>query len=202
MGSTIVATAPGMIVQPTRLPQTRRTMRVIQTCVTAIALAVALPLVAADGVKPPLVPDFKVNSNDSELVRAAKTAVANRMGSTAKVIDATALANTHGVLSYGSSSYQPPSSSSGSIYPGNAANTASPQTYAPTVDRAATQKKIDQLNHEQGRMAFEAEQPYGGDVSEDRVTQRMTQIPQEQKTLQQQLNQPAAPPPAPPPNQQ
>ena len=52
-------------------------------------------------------------------------------------------------------------------------------------DTAKVQQKVQDLKQEQARMAAEMDEPYGGDVSEDRAAQRMNQIPQE---IQQQQN--------------
>lgn len=178
-------------------------MRAIRTAVILLTLA-ALPLsLFAQGSMPPLVPDVRFRPDDSPLVRAAKIAVASRAGQPTRVFDNAAVANSRGVISTSSGAAELPTFQPTSMYPGAApAAGQSTQTFAPQVDRAAVQKKIQQLNQEEGRMAMEAEQPYAGDVSEDRVDQRLSQIPQERQQLQQQLNQPQpTPPPPPPPNQ-
>jgi hypothetical protein len=65
------------------------------------------------------------------------------------------------------------------------------------VDRQAIAKKLQDARQEMSRMAQESDEPYGGDISEDRVQQRMTQLPGEIDSLNKQLN---PPPPSSPPS--
>jgi hypothetical protein len=163
----------------------------------ALLVLLAAPLYADNG--PALISDVTVRDNDSRLVRAAKNAVASRQrmaAHTSVVIDNTYLSRSHAVLT---------TTSAAAMLPTGGADYVQPQPSAPVSpalspsDRAAIQQKIQQLNTERARMAEEAAQPYAGDVSEDRVDQRMNQIPTELNQLQRQLATPtASPTPRPP----
>lgn len=139
--------------------------------VSALLLAAA-----ASAQTPPLIHDTTVRKDDSPLVAAAKRAVAARRGAvTAQngwAIDDAMVG--HSLLAP-------------AAIPPQLAGSASPQSevsatfssYDAKGARAAAGKQRAALEQEQRRMAEEHDQPYAGDVSEDRVEQRLTQIPTE-----------------------
>ncbi len=182
-----------------------RAMRAAHIGIAVLALMPAVAIAADEPSTPPLTSTTVVQTNDSPLVMAAKKAVASRHGS-GRVIDNNFVASSKGLLSIGGStgSYDV---STDSMYPGGQPGvqlSTSPRPSGP--DRATIQKKVDQLRQENARMRDEAEQPYGGDISEDRVQQRLEQIPGEIQNTQQQLTpmpvaQPANPTPQPPGDQ-
>lgn len=137
----------------------------------------------APDARPALIPTVSVTQNDSDLVRAAKAAVANRRGSkTAVVIDESYMIRVlGGPLSPGTAPHElavrEPKSVAKQV---NAVNTTKSGP-----DPAKVEKRIQDLKQEQARMAAEMDEPYGGDVNEDRAAQRMSQIPQE---IQEQQN--------------
>jgi hypothetical protein len=162
-------------------------------------LLLAAPLYADNG--PALISDLTAREHDSALVRAAKNAVASRQRMAAHspvIIDNAYLRRSHVTLTTSSSSAALPTPGPSYIQPQSITN--APPALSPT-DRAALQQKIQQLNMERARMAEQADQPYAGDISEDRVDQRLSQIPMEINQAQRQLQTPAAPPTPRPPQE-
>jgi hypothetical protein len=144
-----------------------------------------------------LISDLKVQANDSPLVRAAKMAAANRASLTvhaSRVIDNASLRSLGGHIAVANANQSAALPSLGSYpqqYP------ADPTSSGPSAEsRAQIQQRINNLRVEQGVMAEEADQPYGGLYNEDQVTRRMTEIPQQLNQLQNQLTPP--PPPSSP----
>lgn len=169
-------------------------MRVLNFAVAGLLLVPMMLLADAATVKPALISNVAVGPDDSPLVRAAKIAVAARMGVPSRVIDNNTVASARGTLTTTSANvtiptYGSPAQQTGTVTPSAAASSQ--------PSRAALQKDLRQLNQENARMHAEELEPYAGDVSEDRVQQRIEQIPQEMQHTQQQLNQ--APPSNPPP---
>jgi hypothetical protein len=140
---------------------------------------------ASSTSRPALITDLTVRDSDSKLVRAAKMAVAARTGAVQGgwAIDDRFVSHVPHALGVG--------------YGAAPAYSSGQQTQLPVPSTGPTpaqvQKQVQALRQEQGRMAEEMEQPYGGEVSEDRAQQRMEQIPGEIKGLQRSL--PSAPPP-------
>jgi hypothetical protein len=174
-------------------------MRVLSFAVAVLLLVPVMLLADAASVKPALTSNVAIGAGDSPLVRAAKIAVASRMGVPSRVIDNSTVASATRTLTTTSVNVTLPTY--GSTYGGGQqAAPGMPPTY-PTArpNRAELQKNLQQLNQENARMHDEADQPYGGDVSEDRVQQRIEQLPQEIQGTQQQLT--PMPPSHPPGNQ-
>ncbi len=161
-----------------------------------LALALALPGAAqqsrAADATPALIHDFSERSDDSELVRAAKRALALR--------------RTGGIRSSGwvltdamvrhvvvTGTPRAPQQAAGEV----PASTSAAST--PAVDRPAVEKKLQDAKQELARMAAESDELYGGDVDEDKVAQRLGQLPGEIDSLNKQLQQPQPQPPARPP---
>ncbi len=153
----------------------------------SIALAAA-PLMAQDNTttaRPALISDLNIRANDSQLVAAAKRTVAHRQGVSGQrwVVDDTYLRNATGRVSQSSGTALGANTIGASGGP--SAGAASYTAPAVPDPAAAAAKKVDTLKNEQARMHDESLQPYGGDVNEDRVTQRLTQIPGEIQKAQQ-----------------
>ncbi|HYM61285.1 MAG TPA: hypothetical protein VEZ11_10365 [Thermoanaerobaculia bacterium] len=164
--------------------------------VAVIALALALPGVAQQSgsqeTSPALLHDSSERAEDSRLVRAAKRSLALRQkagnGKSNWVVDDSMVRHTRPTI------LQTNFGGGGKDVP---ASTAAPnQPATPAIDRAAVEKKLNEAKQEMRRMAAESDEPYGGDVSEDRVNQRLNQLPGEINTMNKQLQQ--APPPQPP----
>jgi hypothetical protein len=156
------------------------TLAGIATCFVSAALAAQQ--------HPLLISTVALSPNDSALVRTAKLSVAARRGAIAVINDETiARSNGRGVVSFASGTLEPIHSASAPPALNNAP--AGPAS-APAPDRAKIVERQKALAEEHARMREEAEQPYGGVVEEDKVIQRLNQIPQEQQQLQ-----PQPPPP-------
>ncbi len=155
-------------------------------------LLLAAPLYADNG--PALISDVTAREHDSPLVRAAKSAVASRQRMAAHspvIIDNAYLRRSHVTLTTSSSAAALPAGAPSYYAQPQAVGNATP-ALSPT-DRAAVQQKIQQLTMERAIMAEQADQPYAGDISEDRVDQRLSQIPMEINQAQRQLQTPSAP---------
>jgi hypothetical protein len=173
----------------------RRMSLLFIASVAAGTLAAQTPPVHApqastgEDAQPELIRTVAIHSGDSPLVQAAKKAVAARQNSKSRIKINDRTVRGAGHVSQGTGpavvsmnlppapSYAPP--------PG-----ADPADVARQKELAA---KIEALKQEQERMAAEADEPYGGDVEEDRVDQRQSQIPQEIDQLQRQQT-PSRPP--------
>ncbi|HUJ14079.1 MAG TPA: hypothetical protein VL284_09860 [Thermoanaerobaculia bacterium] len=170
----------------------------MKTCAAAAVLCILVSASAFAQAGSALLSDTHLRAGDSDLVRAAKISVAARLAlglHSSTLIDNDTLRLLSGHLSTSSSPAYLPDSAS---YP-QAAAPAPPEYNGPSpAQRAQIQQRIDNLQREQAIMAHESEQPWSDEIDEDRVEQRMTQIPQELNQAQQQLN--PQPQPAPPPN--
>lgn len=168
--------------------------------VAMIALALAVPGVAqqsaSQDASPALLHESSERPEDSRLVRAAKRSLALRQragaGKSTWVVDDSMVRHTQPAVS------QSNFASGGKDVPSS--KPAPNQPAAPAIDRAALEKKLSDAKQEMRRMAQESDEPYGGDVSEDRVNQRLNQLPGEINTMNKQLQQApssATPPPQP-----
>jgi hypothetical protein len=167
------------------------------TAIAAIGITLlgGAVMYAADAPPPSgtsaLISDVTVNPNDSPLVRAAKMAVASRAQMTihsAVVIDNASLRSIGGHISQASGEVAAFPSASAPIRP----DQPTPAGVSP-ADRTRIQSRINDLRREQGVMAEEADQPYGGLVNEDLANKRLTEIPGQINRLQNQLTPPPAP---------
>lgn len=168
----------------------------VSLIVSTAVLAIALPAAAQSTSTPPrpaLISDTIVRVEDSPLVRAAKIAVASRLGGTSTVIDYNYMRRTLGHISETTGPATMPFVGGGKA---TAEHSSSFAAVPPPVDRAAVQQKIDNLRQEQQRMHAETLEPYGGDVDEDYAERRMSEIPKEINKLE---SPPQQPPPPPPP---
>jgi hypothetical protein len=161
-------------------------MRRIAVAVIALFWALSGAAQEKSSPIPALLHDFAERPGDSPLVRAAKQSLALRRNgrSSGWVVNDTMVRHLHGEYVPATSQRAAPE------VPAVSAATQDP------VDRQAIARKIQAARQEMLRMAQESDEPYGGDISEDRVQQRMSQLPGEIDTLNKQLNPP--PPPSPP----
>jgi hypothetical protein len=138
-----------------------------------------------------LVDNTSVLPGDSPLVAAAKRSLAARRGTLAAqngwVIDDSMV--RHRLLV--DAAPAPPLRTAST--PGS---TAPPSTFSSndgTAARQQLQKQRTALQREMQILAEENDQPYGGDISEDRVVQRLTQIPAEVQAIERKSAQPPLP---------
>ncbi len=164
---------------------------------TAIAMVVAGTLSGQEPSSPvpetetpQLIRTTLIQPGDSVLVQAAKRAVVARQSGKNRINidDRSTRGRGHIFQSTGPVAPKLDFASVGSAPP-----PARPESSAEAINQQELQRKIDTLRQEQERMAAEAEEPYGGDVEEDRVDQRQAQIPQEIDQLQRQQT-PSRPP--------
>lgn len=165
-------------------------MRILTLGVLAGAVAVSALAqyseIPESALRPMLISDTKVQPDDSPLVRAAKMNVARRQkAGKVMVVDVTKIGTTD---SRGAQlpQFEGPNEVEGPI-----------PTDATAATKVALQQKATVLKQEQEQISHEADQPYAGDIEEDRVQQRVEQIPAETDQTNrdlQQLQQPPAPP--------
>jgi len=128
---------------------------------------------------PPLITDVSMHENESPLVAAAKKTVAARLRNAGRasgvVIDNAYLHSTSGHVSEAYSSAPLPT------YAGPNGQPSTPPP-ARTAPREVLQKR-DALQREMNRMQNEALEPYGGEIEEDRVQQRVNTIPGQINTI-------------------
>jgi hypothetical protein len=161
---------------------------IVSIAVLAVALSAAAQPTSTPQ-RPALVSDTTVRADDSPLVRAAKIAVASRLGGSI-VIDYVYMRRTTGHISEATGPALMPVNVGGAKTAAEHSSTFAAQSQP--VDRAAVQQKIEALRQEQQRMHAETDEPYGGDVNEDQAERRMSEIPKEINKLQN------PPPPRPP----
>lgn len=173
-----------------------------------IGLATALPLMAqtasssqTDLTAPPLLNNLSASPDDSNLVQAAKRTVLYRRAVYSKGpvwhIDDSMVGHSllHQGASAGNSAGLP--GSYGNDYTQGTTSAATIST-ATGANRADLEKRREHLQQEMARMVDENDQPYGGDVSEDEVNQRLNTLPLQIQTIDQRLqqsSQQSSPPP-------
>ena len=136
--------------------------------------------------------------NDSPMVRAAKRAVASRLRNPnqRRVVSlSTSSTTTRGRFSRLDGSCR------GAEAPARAVRCQAAQDAAVTtaqeaaaLQKAQVQEKLKRLEAEESMLAAETDEPYGGDIEEDQVDKRLSEIEAERKKLQQEQ---ATPPPPP-----
>ena len=149
-----------------------------------------------DDTAPALIKTVVDDPNDSPMVRAAKRAVASRLRnpSQRRVVSLTTSSTTaRGRFSVSTGPAEGPRLPPA---PSDAKPVTTPQVtsaqQAAALQKAQTQEKLKRLEAEQSMLAAEADEPYGGDIEEDQVEKRLTEIEAERKKLQE------TPPPPPP----
>jgi hypothetical protein len=161
---------------------------IVTSNTTLPADAVSTVASSSPSAHPSLVSTVDLQTGDSALVRAAKTAVARRQQSTVPVIDAKVLERAKGdTFSEPDHPYPLPDE----IRRANAPQRVVAEQAAPEPDRTPTradiEKRIAGLKKEQERLAAESEQPYGGEVPGDQIEKRMTEIQKELAALNKSL---------------
>jgi hypothetical protein len=132
------------------------------------------------------------------MVRAAKKAVASRVNPAQRRVVSLNSINTRGRFAIATGPTEGPK-----LPPPTPAATPAPRptpSQSEAAKRAeAVQKQLQKLETEQGRMAAEMDEPYGGDLDEDQVEKRMYELQVQQQKLQQTTTTTAPPPPPPNP---
>jgi hypothetical protein len=152
-----------------------------------------------DDTAPALIKTVVDDPNDSPMVRAAKRAVASRLRnpSQRRVVSLTTT-STRGRFSVSTGPAEGPRLPP---VPSDAKPVKTPLVTnaqeAAALQKAQVQEKLKRLETEQAMLAAETEEPYGGDIEEDQVDKRMSEIQAEQQKLQQ-TTAPTPPPPSPP----
>ena len=149
-----------------------------------------------DDTAPALIKTVVDDPNDSPMVRAAKRAVASRLRnpSQRRVVSlSTSSTTSRGRFSVSTGPAEGPRLPPA---PSDAKPVTTPQVtsaqQAAAQQKAQVQEKLKRLEAEQSMLAAEADEPYGGDIEEDQVEKRLTEIDAERKKLQE------TPPPPPP----
>jgi hypothetical protein len=124
------------------------------------------------------------------MVRAAKRAVASRVNPGQRRVIKLSTTTTRGRFAESSGSTQGPT-----VVPltdGGVRPVAPPPAYAQQQDpkqAADVQKKLKEVIAEQERMAAEEDEPYGGDMDEDEILKRASELAAEREKLEQSVNQ-------------
>lgn len=160
---------------------------------SAVLLAVtanaqtATTTASADGAAPPLIKNVEANPNDSPMVRAAKRAVKARQNPTQRRVVSLSGSNvaTRGRVAVSSGPVEgpralPPISDAKQVPPPKA---VTPAEMAAQV-RQELMAKLQKLDAEEKRIGTEVDEPYGHDMDEDDVEQRLAQIAEERKKLE------------------
>jgi hypothetical protein len=147
---------------------------------------------AAETTEPALTKSVVLSVGDSPLVRAAKIAVASRQNPAKRRVITIGSSAGRGRFSQATGPTQGPS-----IPPSSTASVAGPsesqimEANQRKAQAAEVQKRLNQLAQEEQRVGAELDEPYGGDIEEDAVEKRLSDISAERQKLQQ----PAPPPP-------
>jgi hypothetical protein len=143
------------------------------------------PLAATPGTTPVLMSDVRVQTGDSEMLQAAKKAVASRQKTRRFVIDMNALIAAQGVVL---------STSEGGASVSHYAYTAPEQRHedrsAAMKERAELEQRRAALQQEMAEMAFHEEQGENADGTEDMAVRRSSEIPNQIQEINRQLNTP------------
>ncbi len=154
--------------------------------------APAAKTTAEDTEAPALIKSVADDPNDSPMVRAAKRAVASRKPNQRRVVSLNSSSSTtKGRVAFSTGPAEgprlPPLPSDAKPLQPSAQDAA-----AAAAQKAQVQEKLKRLEQEERMLAAETDEPYGGDIEEDQVEQRLSQIEAERKKLQE------TPPPPPP----
>jgi len=135
---------------------------------------------------PPLTKTVAVEPTDSPLVRAAKLAVASRQHpSNRRVVKLNGISTGRGRFAESTGPVNGPNLPASST---PSTPTAVPEwqrrEQAKAAQEAEKQKKLQELAQQERVVGVELDEPYGGDIEEDAVEQRMTEIEQQRQQLQ------------------
>jgi hypothetical protein len=148
---------------------------------------------AADATVPPLTKTVAVDPNDSPMVRAAKKAVASRVSAGQRRVISITSTNTRGRYAESTGPSEGPHvkpQTTGWTTPIQKPQPSESEKAAAAKYAADIQRQLKKVQAEQGRMANEMDEPYGGDIDEDQAEQRLTQAAAEQQKLEQSAQKP------------
>jgi hypothetical protein len=151
------------------------------------------PAPPADATVPPLTKTVTVDANDSPMVRAAKNAVASRVSAGQRRVVSITSTSTRGRYAESTGPSEGPHvkpQTTGWTTPVQKPQPSESEKAAAAKYAADLQQKLKKVQIEQGRMANEMDEPYGGDIDEDQAEQRLTQATAEQKKLEQSAQKP------------
>jgi hypothetical protein len=148
---------------------------------------------AAETTEPALTKSVVLSAGDSPLVRAAKIAVASRQNPAKRRVITIGTSAGRGRFSQATGPTHGPSVPQSSAAYAASAPTESQirEANQQKAQPAEVQKRLNQLAQEEQRVGAEMDEPYGGDIEEDAVEKRLSDISAERQKLQQ-------PPPPPP----
>jgi hypothetical protein len=150
----------------------------------------AAPAPAADATVPPLTKTVASDPNDSPMVRAAKKAVASRVNAGQRRVVTLNSTSSRGRFAESTGASEGPK-----VVPLSPAGWATPvQRPQPSASErqaiAQRDAQLKKVQKEQGAMAGEMDEPYGGDVEEDEAEQRLAKAMAEQQKLEQSAQKP------------
>lgn len=155
----------------------------------------------AESTTPALTKTVTIDPNDSPMVRAAKKAVASRVSPAQRRVVSLNSTKTRGRFAVATGPVEgpkvPPLSTAATPAATPAARPSASQQEA-AQRTAAVRKQVEKLETEQKMLAAEMDEPYGGDLEEDQVEERLYEVQAAQQKLQQTTA--PTPPPPPPPN--
>jgi hypothetical protein len=145
---------------------------------------------------PALTKTVIIDPNDSPMVRAAKKAVASRVSPAQRRVVSLNSTKTRGRFAVATGPTEGPKVPPPSPPATPAVRPSASQQEAAAKQKAAVRKQLEKLEAEQQMLAAEMDEPYGGDIEEDQVEQRLYETQQELQKLQQ-TTAPNPPPPNP-----
>lgn len=151
------------------------------------------PAPAADATIPPLTKTVAVDPNDSPMVRAAKRAVASRVSVGQHRVVSITSTSTRGRYAESTGPAEGPHAkpqATGWTTPVQKPQPSESERVAAAKYAAEIKQKLKKVQAEQGQMANEMDEPYGGDIDEDQAEQRLAQAAAEQKKLEQSAQKP------------
>jgi hypothetical protein len=158
--------------------------------VIAASAQAQTPAATDTAATPALIKSVAIDPNDSPLVRAAKHAVASRQNAGSRRI--VTVNSSHGHYA------QATGPTNGPSLPATDSGAQATKAAGPSAEQQAAakrqgevQNRLRQLAQEEQRVGAELDEPYGGDIEEDAVEKRLSDIAAERQRL-------AQPPPPPP----
>lgn len=146
------------------------------------------PAATTSDAPPPLVKTVVVDPTDSPMVQAAKRALAARVHPSQRRVISLNATMTRGRVAQGSGTTELPKIPPPSVEPPSVATQREAarrvnEQKAAAERAAALQKRLKELEQEEGILANEADQQYGDEADEDLVEKRLAEIAAERKKL-------------------